>query len=1450
MVDISKFPYVRINSKSIEYDTYRDKDNTEEYIIHNLAFRIDDETEWSSCIPNKKVQIENLAIEYTPEGKKKFQSKGIIWKTKFLNITNSLTLIDCYFGTENFKAEKLKNDWIFRNIKELNLSINEIPSMEEFEELLKICLDLERIDFGEIRLNQELLTTILKYKNIKTIYCRGVEINLEKLNLNGNKLSINISKIKDIEVIKNILNNGIEIDLKLSGHFEMASIDEILASVTSLNCDNLDISNEELLQVIQKCPNLKELHINKCKNISNMEELLQNENLQIIIIDGKKIKEHIVIYVTNKRNIASIENYKEIDTLELIIVDDSTYQDSISCNNELLINNLIVRKIGKDESYKNLRVVLSSSSRIKVNNSIYLDNFLFSKGFNEQDEIYKNTKKLIMSSQTRFKSGGMLDNFLSYATNIEEVEFTNQELSSDILEMILSHSNIKKVSFGETELYLEGITISKDKLNINLDTFKDVDVILGLIEKEDRNVTVDISDNSRIMNLERLAPYIKALNLSELEITQDELSKILTISKNLKDLKIKECKQIQEIKDIEQYENLSSVELNGKNLLQIPGVTIKENSYGKADTMIIDLRKYNGFPIRISKFGEIKYLKVILSSQNNINDINITETNTIVEMQITNLNEEDNTIIKQDAEEFLSKFNSLVKLAFEKCDVDFRALNNLKNLKQLSIDNSNLNNARLRELPEICKGLANIKINNCRNLTDVSALAQLENLYEIDVSNNRICKGIDLLVNYLYIRKLMASNNLITNEQIVEIFQNNELEEVDLSRNPITVLTTSKERKQSMRINLEGCLLGTVNIDEKFDVTDEKVYIKKSDYSGIRINCSNNPLIEPRKYLSQNDINLFEKQIKVVREIEKLLLLQDLPEAEKNVEYIKACKKYYNIPENGKMDKESKIYGAYIGTLAFRGIVCIEDDFYYYDGNQIQPIIERDPQILLQDEKQEVGILESYLGEKVQISSNKIINMYRILEDRPRRLEFENQNILDVFCGELKEKLPDSMFVSFMDKEGKTINMVELPRQIDMVKRFPRREFEMDLFKFAFGGIKIKLIHQDGKTTFLYIPNEITPLNEESIELRKKNITILKELINDEHFYLEQATDADIVIMEDEVQEEKLITFLTSYLPCEREEIVANKTAKQELMESFNLSNYTTILTYGQHIQEEVTEKLDELRKKMTDSSEIDKVSSALKRLNGIIEGKVEVSKQEKKEGFFQGLFRRKKDQEKYDNSDAEKQAQTIEQIKEELRTSAANIIDSISNCKLVQNITRDYGEKLGRYIQVAKDKLEELKLQKGVSNEQIEMLERKIQSLEISKVLAQQTHMQFDLVAKTKANLFEKVCTATQLIPILASQSILRLNMDSQNDILELNQSMYQYAQNTIISNANTLKETTERTLNGEDSIEILKSVIKSVDEIAKATKNGLTSVEGSSNLRIEITEKTSENKEIETDI
>lgn len=1105
--------------------------------------------------------------------------------------------------------------------------------------------------------------------------------------------------------------------------------------------------------------------------------------------------------------------------------------------------------------YNDLRLGLSETTRVKVDNSLYLDNCSLSK-FNEHDEIYKNTKKLI-TSQTGFSKGGRLDYFLSYATAVEEVEFTNQELNFKILMIITSHTNIKKAKFDATELHLEGITVSKDEVSINLDTFKDIEVMLDLIEKEGIDVTVEISDNSRIMDLEKLAPYIKGLRLREVELTQEDLSKILDIAKELKELQIEGCRQIQEIENIEQYENLSLAKLDGRDLLEIPGVRVINSDFysyknRNKDTMIIDLRKYNGTLIRLPRYGEIKYLEVLLESKNSLNDIKIEETNGITELQIMNYDDQANARITKETEKFYSKFKSLIGISFEKCDIDFKAFSDLKNLETLSIDSSNLNNAELRELPKICKGLTSITINNCRNLTDVSALAQFKNLGEIDVSNNRICRGIDLLVNYLPINELIAINNLITNNQISHILESYNLTTINLSRNPITTFTIPEDYEESININLNECLLSVLKIDNKYEIRpDGRIQVRKEKNIGTIIECDNNPLIDPNKYLLKGSVNFYNnynKKKEIFKQIEKLL--QDLPEEQKNIEYIKACKKYYNIPENGRIDKESKIYSAYIGTLAFRGIVCIEDDFYYYDGNEIQPIIEKNPQILLQDEKRQTGILELYLGEEIKASSNKIINMYRMLEDKPRKLEFEDQKILDIFCEELREKLPESMFISFMDREGKTINMIELPKQIDIANGFPKKEFEMNLFKFSFGGVRIKFINQDGKIIFLNIPNEITPLNEESIELRKKNIATIKELINDEHFYLEQATDADIVIMEDEAQEEKLISFLTAYLPCKREEIISDKTAKQELMESFNLSNYTAILTYGQHIQQEVTERLDELRKKMTDSSEVDRVSSTLKRLNGVVEGKEEVSKPEKKKGFFQSLFRRKKEEEEYDNSDAEKQSQTIEQIKEELKASAANIIDSISNCKLVQNITRDYGEKLGRYIQVAKDKLEELKLCEA-NRDQIEMLERKIQSLEVSKVLAQQTNMQFDLVAKTKANLFEKVCTATQLIPILTSQSILRLNLDSQNDILELNENMYKYTQNTIISNANTLKETTERTLSGEDSIEILRSVIKSVDEIAKATKKGLTSVESTSNLSIEMSEETSEkNKEIETTI
>ncbi len=1123
---------------------------------------------------------------------------------------------------------------------------------------------------------------------------------------------------------------------------------------TSAHFKNSDITNEELKLFVYRCHKLKELYINQCKNITNIDDILKNNNLQRVFVDGKKLKEHIIInvpkpkgYNTNKTIDKSIATQKEIDTLELIINNDIS-NDSIECNDELVINHLIIRNMvndGKDMT-NDLRIGLNRSSKIKVNNSIYLENISF-YDINQSDKIYKHVKKVI-TSQTGFSKNGNLDKFLSYANSVEEVEFTNQELDYNTLCIISSHSNIKKIICNEIKLHIEGIEALEHKLNINLNSFKDIDAILNLIKKESIYIEVEISDDMKIISLEKLAPYITVLNLTNMDITQKSLKKVLDLSEKLTQVKIQECKNIHQIENIEQYEKFTQVKLDGKDLLEIPGVATAKTMYGNTNTIEIDLERYNGVPIKTSKYGEIRIIKIITSPDTNIKikDIKIIGIENIKELQIINSNDDENVKITKEIDKFLSLFKGLEKISFCKCDLDFKILKNLENLKELSVDSSNVNNSSIQVLPEICKELKAITLANCRELTDVSVLAQLEKLSNIDISNNRICKGIDLLINYLHMNTLKASNNLITNEQIRYIFQNNQLHEVDLSKNPITTITKPKEYKANIELKLQGCLLSAINVDEGIELISEgRIGIGKTNYyNGTKINCTNNPFIDPSKYLLKDELNIFEKRKSVFSEIH--MLISNLPEEQRRIEYIKACKKYYKIPENGNIDKESKIYNAYIGTLAFAGIVCIEDDFYYYDGNEIQPIIEKDPNILLQDKEKEVGILETYLGEEIKNSSNKIVNMYRMLENEPRRLDFDDEYVLNMFNEELKQKLQNSIFFTFTNRSGKEINMFELPKQIDMVKKIPKREYDYSLFDKAFGGIKIKLINPDGTCIFLNIPNKATHWVEEDIELRKRNITALKEMISDEYFYLEGATDADIVIMEDEIQEEKLINLFTAYLPYKKEEIIARKTAKEELIASFNLDNYTSILTYGTHIQQEVTEKLDELIKKITDSSEVEKVSYALKRLEGATQRKEEVNKTVKKKGFFQNLFRRKSDEkEEYDNSDSEKQMQTIEQIKEDLKVSAENIIDSISNCKLVQNIIMDYIGKLDRYIQVAGDKLEEMREQENVNKEQMEMLEKKAESLKISRVIAKQTCMQFSLLSKTKANLFEKVCTATR---------------------------------------------------------------------------------------------------------
>ena len=164
----------------------------------------------------------------------------------------------------------------------------------------------------------------------------------------------------------------------------------------------------------------------------------------------------------------------------------------------------------------------------------------------------------------------------------------------------------------------------------------------------------------------------------------------------------------------------------------------------------------------------------------------------------------------------------------------------MENLENLSINNSNLNNASLKPLPQICKELTHISITNCKNLTDVSTLAQLERISVIDVSNNRICKGIDLLINYLPITNLKACNNLITNDQIEYLFQSRTLSRVDLSRNPITNIVVPTGYTHTIFLTLNDCLLSTLMTNDKFKlVNDNEIKVGKNDYTGARINCTN-----------------------------------------------------------------------------------------------------------------------------------------------------------------------------------------------------------------------------------------------------------------------------------------------------------------------------------------------------------------------------------------------------------------------------------------------------------------------------------------------------------------------------------------------------------------------------------------------------------------------------------
>jgi len=1412
-LDTSTFPKLQVSrERNLSYSSVLSEANLP---IPHLVLSFNDNSNTNTCIPSSQVNVDNLILEYTEDGKKNFSADKFL-TTKFLYVKDSLTLIDCYFATTAFKADKLGADFVFRDIKTLNFSITEVPDKVAFEEFLKMTPSLKTIVFDKLRADIDLLKIASKYKNIETVNFKGVDIPLQGLSTSNNTLHIDIDVFKAMPQLKSILDNKTQIALKATKKLTLDN--NTPENIVSLELDNMEMSDDNLNMLIKAYPTINSLTLNNCK--ANDANMLSYPNLQKITVDGKKIKEHITVKVPTSTNtiLNDIADYNEIKTLELLISKNVT-PSSISNKANLNIENLILNFNGGGLPEFSTRVV-GLNSTFNLQDTLTLINCMVDK------DIYTNNKfkKLVMIIDNP-NINSYNDNLLKYFNNVlkatkslEEIEFAGYNIDFNILKTISDYKNIKKITLDGRELNLQELSFKNDFIRIDLDNSNNMELINEiLLTNKKISLSVTASDYKTLQTIKDSSTHVRYLKINNMDISDNELHEILNTLPNLGSLKINNCNGITNPQSLSAYENLKALMLDDNSLFDIPGVIPDRN------LLTIDLSLYDGSPILFNRYGKISALTILLDHKKKLDDINIIGTNSVTDLRIENTNQDYIIELNNGAEKFLNNFHNMNTLGITGCTPNLELFNKVKNLERLFLNKTNLYNSDLNCIPKQFNNLSVLKIRNSKNITDVSALSQLAHLISLDVSDNRIVKGIDLLLNYSpRLQGLNACNNLITNSQI-EHLPTSILSDVDLSGNPITFLNFSGHVSH-LDLKIERCLLSSIGFDKMYTTSQDysKVNFRIGDSTRFEVACCNNPFLDPSKYLLGKALSFHTKKDSVHKEI--MMLIDNVPEDEKRLAYITACKKYYNSPKPD-VSNHTNTFNAYIGTLALMGIVNIDDDFYYCDiDNNIVPIIETDPTILLQDDTKSVSIVDSYL-ENPDANVHKRVHVYRMDTDEPKTLDLKNNNMLSMFIDGLKHRLPESLFFEFASKRGADVYVFELPKQLDLLDKMPSREFDKNTFANLLGNIKIKFVKEDGSSTFINIPNSRENQLGVNVEHKNKNLSTLKKLIGEEFFYLEDATDSDIVISNSNNKIDSFITFLTSHLPHEGMETGLEKAGSmQAISNSFNLNSYTSILRYGYPLQQEITEKLETLKSAMG-NGQAERISNTLKRLDSAVNpaprtNTLEIAPVNNKRGFFSSLFRRAEAPLQYNNSNTETQVDTIETIKEDLKSSAEIIMNGISTSKLTQDILNDYANKLRTYIDVAKHKLESCINNGNADKEQIRMLEDKIQSLEISELLSKGTSGQFEILVKNNARLFERVCQATQLIPVLTSQSILRSTIDSQNQILASNKDMYSYAQDTLISNANALKDTTEATESQENPTKMLKAVIESVDEIAKSTK------------------------------
>lgn len=300
---------------------------------------------------------------------------------------------------------------------------------------------------------------------------------------------------------------------------------------------------------------------------------------------------------------------------------------------------------------------------------------------------------------------------------------------------------------------------------------------------------------------------------------------------------------------------------------------------------------------------------------------------------------------------------------------------------------------------------------------------------------------------------------------------------------------------------------------------------------------------------------------------------------------------------------------------------------------------------------------------------------------------------------------------------------------------------------------------------------------------------------------------------------------------------------EQQMVDAFaqqiDVKNSVQIMNYGAGTQQKIAGFADKTLENVrtNDTGEIgEMLASLVTELKGF-------DAEEERKGFF-GLFKKAADKAqllktRYDTAEV-----NVNKISQALEQHQVQLLKDMSTLDQMYEINLNYLKELTMYIAAGKKKVEKVEAgelkelraraeQTGLSEDaqaandlrsQLDRFEKKINDLELTRMVAIQTAPQIRLIQNNDAMMAEKIqSTIVNTIPLWKSQMLLALGISHSQQALKAQQAVSDMTNELLKKNASMLKQATTETAKeaqrGIVDIETLKetnqSLIETLDEV-----------------------------------